>query len=145
MKSVHDFPELNPKNAQGISPSGVPYKIMVVEDKEFQRKQIVQILESEKYNIVAQASNGEDALIMYENLKNRLDLITTDLDMPKLDGYAFLYQIKQKNPDQKVAFISEDTSKGVVQDLIGMGASDFILKPINRITILSRIKKILSK
>ena len=117
---------------------------IVIENKDFQRKQIVQILESEKYMVVAQASNGQEALELYEEHKRDLDLITTALDMPVLDGYAFLYELNAKNPKAKIVFISEDTTKGVIQDLLNMGAADFILKPIDRMRTLNRIKQILN-
>lgn len=142
MKSRHDFPEVNTKDSAGIRPDGRPYKVMVVEDKDFHRRQIVQILESEQYNVVAQASNGEEALELYNQHSVVLDLITTDLDMPIMDGYALLFQLIEKDPNVKIVFISEDTSKGVIQDLIKIGAADFILKPIQRTMILKRIRNV---
>ena len=96
MKSRFDFPELNAKTADGIKPGGKPYKVLVVENKEFHRKQIVQMLESERYKVVAIATNGQEALDLYEEHKKDLDLITTTLDMPILDGYAFLYELMNR-------------------------------------------------
>ncbi|HPD04347.1 MAG TPA: response regulator [Spirochaetota bacterium] len=145
MKSPHDFPAINPKRPDGIKPNGIPYKVMVIDDKEFHRKQIIQILESEGYEIIAAASNGAEALKLYESLAADLDLITTDLDMPKLDGYALMYELSHKKPKAKIVFISEETTKGVLSDLLKMGAADFILKPIQRGTILERIKAVLQK
>jgi CheY-like chemotaxis protein len=118
---------------------------MVVEDKEFQRKQIVQILESEGYEVVASAGNGNEALQLYDKYSRDLDIITTDLDMPGLDGYALLYELMQKKPKAGIVFISEDTSKTIIADLLSMGAADFILKPIQRGVILERIKQVLKK
>ncbi|MDY6932898.1 MAG: response regulator [Spirochaetota bacterium] len=145
MKSQHDFPSLNQKQADGIRPGGKPYRVLVVEDKEFHRKQIAQILESEEYEIAATASNGKEALDMLDKNLKDIDLITTNLDMPILDGYALLYELGQKNLKLKTVFISDDTTKGVLEDLLGMGAAGFILKPINRDRILKRIKTILQK
>ncbi len=145
MKSKSDFPNLNVKSPDGIGPDGRPYRVMVVDDKEFQRKQIAQILESEKYNIVATASNGKEALEKYEKLNGKVDIITTDLDMPILDGYALVYELNQRRMKPRIVFISEDTTKGVMQDLISMGISDFILKPVNRRILLERIKAIAVK
>ena len=141
MKSKHDFPSLNSKQADGIRPNGIPYKVLIVEDQEFQRKQIRQILESEKYEIIADVANGRDALKVIEKLNGKIDLITTDLDMPILDGYALLFELKNnlKFPI-KVVFISDETTKGVVGDLVKMGALDFILKPLQRQRLLERIK-----
>ncbi|MBN1534123.1 MAG: response regulator [Spirochaetes bacterium] len=145
MKSKADFPALNTKQPGGLKPSGKPYRVMVVEDKDFQRKQIVQILESERYEIVATAQNGREALDKFDKISGPIDLITTDLDMPVLDGYAMLYELKSKPKKPLVVFISEETTKGVMQDLISLGISDFILKPVNRKTILDRVKAALVK
>jgi two-component system, chemotaxis family, chemotaxis protein CheY len=141
MKSKHDFPSMNEKRPEGIKPTGIPYKVLIVEDQDFPRKQIRQILESEKYDIVADVTNGQEALNIYEKFGDKLDLIITDLDMPILDGYALLFELKKKkNAQVKIVFISDDTTKGVIQDILKMGASDFILKPIQRIRLLERIR-----
>jgi len=145
MKSSSDFPNLNPKRPDGVRPSGKPYKVMVVEDKEFQRKQIVQILESEGYAVVASAANGKEAIQLYDKFSRDLDIITTDLDMPVLDGYALLYELMQKKPRARIVFISDDTTKTILADLLSMGAADFVLKPIQRGVILERIKQVLIK
>jgi len=142
---MKDFPNLNTKEPDGISPNGKPYTVMVVDGKEFPRKQIVQILESEQYRVLETASNGKEALEKYDKLKGKIDLITTELDMPVLDGYAMLYELKQRKSESLVVFISEETTKGVMQDLILMGVKDFILKPVNRRVILERIKNVLTK
>jgi len=145
MKGKGEFPSMNVKSPEGIKPGGRPYKVMVVENKEFIRKQIVQILESEGYDVVATASNGQEALTKIAKMDTKIDLVTTTLDMPVLDGYAFMYELSTKGNRPLVVFISEETTKGVMQDLIKMGMSDFILKPVDRRTILYRIKNVLQK
>ncbi len=145
MKHRADFPSLSERIPDGIKPGGHPYKVMIVEDKEFQRKQMAQILESEEYEIVATAANGQEALEIIEKIGNQLDLITTNLDMPVLDGYAMMHQLQGKNIKPIIVFVSEDTTKGVMQDLISMGIVDYILKPINRRLFLERIKRALSR
>jgi two-component system, chemotaxis family, chemotaxis protein CheY len=147
MKSKHDFPSMNEKSAEGLKPTGIPYRVMVVEDQDFQRKQIRQILESEKYDVVADVRNGKEALDAFDKIgETKLDLIVTDLDMPILDGYALLFELKKnRNVKTKFVFVSDETTKGVLQDILQMGASDFILKPIQRIRLLDRIKLVLSR
>jgi two-component system chemotaxis response regulator CheY len=140
-----EFPNLNTKEPDGIKPNGSSYRIMVIDSKDFHRKQIVQIFESEKYQVVETATNGKEALDKIEKLKGKIDVITTELDMPVIDGYAMLYELKQKGNMPLVVFISDDTTKGVMQDLISMGAKDFILKPVNRRLILERVKNIIKK
>ena len=139
---------LNRKQPDGYRLGGKSYKIMVVEDKDFIRKQIVQILESEEYEIVGEAKNGREALDQLDKLyeKNKpIDLITLDLDMPVLDGYATVCELHNREKKPLYVFISEDTSKGVMQDLVTMGIADFILKPIERRVLLERIKAVLVK
>ncbi len=145
MKSSHDFPSINPKLPEGVKSSGKPYSLLVVEDKDFHRKQLIQILESEGYKILAAVGNGQEALKFYLNHKNDIDLITCDLDMPVMDGYSFLYELGQQGLKPKLVFISDETTKGVVEDLLKMGATDFILKPIQRGRVLERIKLALQK
>ncbi len=145
MKNKSDFPSLNTKQPDGLKPNGRPYRMMVVEDKEFLRKQIAQIFESERYEVVATAGNGREAMDKYELLDGNVDILTTNLDMPVLDGYALMFEFTQKTRRPIVVFISEDTTKGVMHDLINMGISDFILKPINRRVILERVKAAIVK
>ena len=83
---------------------------------------------------------------MYDKFGDKIDLIVTDLDMPILDGYALLFELKKnRNSKTKIVFVSDETTKGVLQDILQMGASDFILKPVQRTRILERIKIVLSK
>lgn len=140
MRSKHDFPSLNSKRPDGIKPSGDPYNVIVIEPNDFQRKQIISILESESYEVVADAANGQDGIDIIKRIGNDIDIVTTDLDMPKLDGYALLFQINDLNIKAKVVFISKETTKGVLQDLLKMGAADFILKPLQRQRLLERMK-----
>ncbi len=145
MPRDESFPNLNAKSPDGLKPGGKPYRVMVVEGKEFQRKLLVQILESEKYTIVAAVGNGKEALDALEKMSPPPDLITTDLDMPVLDGYALMFELKNRENRPPVVFISDDTTKGVMQDLISMGIADFILKPINRRVVLERLRKVIIK
>ncbi|HOO72097.1 MAG TPA: response regulator [Spirochaetota bacterium] len=145
MKTPDGFPSINVKRPDGLRPNGRPYRVMVVEDKEFQRKLIAQILESEGYEIVATATNGQEALTKFSKIETPVDLMTTTLDMPILDGYALLYELNQKPNRPVVVFVSEETTKGVMQDLISMGIGDYILKPINRRVLLERIKAVVQK
>lgn len=145
MKSKHDFPSLNTKRPDGVKPDGTHVKVIVVEPSDFQRKQIIQILESEEYDVVADVENGDKALRVLDRLGGAVDIVTTALDMPVLDGYALIFQMNEKKYRTKVVFISEDTTKGVLQDILKLGAADYILKPVNRLRILERMKAVVNK
>ncbi|HOD14012.1 MAG TPA: response regulator [Spirochaetota bacterium] len=136
---------MNTKMPDGLKPGGRPYKLMVVENKDFLRKQIVQIFESESYNVVATAANGQEALDKLSKIEGKIDLITTTLDMPVLDGYAFLHELSKRPNRPLVVFVSDETTKGVMADLVKLGISDFILKPVDRRMLLQRVKAVLQK
>lgn len=117
----------------------------MIEPHEFQRKQIIQILESESYDVVADARNGQEGIEIVKKIGSDVDIITTDLDMPQLDGYAFLYQVNELKIKARVVFISIETTKGVLQDLLRMGAADYILKPLQRQRLLERMRLLTQK
>lgn len=139
------FPSLNTKTPDGRRPNGRSYRVMVVENNDFQRKLLIQILESEAYDIVTSAKNGKEGLDHFKKTDPPPEIVITDLDMPVLDGYAMLYELNQKPTRPIVIFVSEETTKGVMQDLISMGIGDFILKPIERKVILERVKNVIKK
>ena len=145
MKGKGEFPSLNTKMPDGLRPGGRPYKVIVVENKEFQRKQLVQFFESESYMVVATAANGQEAIAKMAKIEGKIDIITTSLDMPVMDGYALMHELSKKPNRPLVVFISEETTKGVMADLIRLGVSDYILKPIDRKTVLQRVKTVLQK
>lgn len=141
MRSKHDFPSLNSKNPDGIGPGGKPYNIIIADPHTFSRKQIRQILESEGYCIMGEADNGKQVIdIINKNSEKDVDIVTTELDMPEIDGYALLYELEKLKKKPSVVFICEDLPKNILQDLMKMGVSDFILKPIQRGKLLDRIK-----
>src|SRR4030042_1813718 len=121
MKGRGEFPSLNIKTPDGLKPGGRPYKVMIVEGKDFLRKQIVQFFESESYNVVATAANGQEALDKLSKIEGKIDLITTTLDMPVMDGYALMHELSKKSNRPLVVFISDETSKGVMADLAKLG------------------------
>ena len=86
MSSGEKFPKLNVKLPDGIKPTGRPYRVMVVENKDFQRKQIAQILESEGYEIVDTAANGKEALKKLDETKVVLTLLQLPWICPCLTG-----------------------------------------------------------
>ena len=70
--------------------------ILVVDDESRMRKLIRDFLVQKNYNII-EAQDGEEALKIYNENKNKIKLILLDVMMPKLDGWSVLRQIRQEN------------------------------------------------
>jgi two-component system cell cycle sensor histidine kinase/response regulator CckA len=101
---------------------------MVVEDEEMLRNLSCRFLESQGY-VVLQASNGEEALSLYERHQGPIDLLLTDVGMPILDGGQLYCRLRVVQPDLKVLFMSGYTDDAVIRPGILEAETNFIEKP----------------
>jgi len=139
MKAITDFPSINAKDPMGIKPSGQPYKVLLVDDSIFVRKQLGQILASEAFEIAGQASDGIEGLQLYKELYPDVDLVTMDITMPNMDGISCLEKIKEFDKDARVVMISALGKEDLVKKALLLGARNYIIKPLDRAKVLERI------
>ena len=119
-------------------------KILIAEDERDIRELISFTLEYESYDVIVTA-NGEDALEMV--YKERPDLILLDVRMPRMDGYEVCRRIVKDVMIQHipVAFISAKGQQSEVDEGMGAGAVDYLLKPFSRDQLLGMVAKLLSE
>jgi two-component system chemotaxis response regulator CheB len=104
-----------------------PIRALVVDDSAFNRKLISEILESlEGVTVVGKAADGEEALRLVGSLEP--DLITLDLEMPRMDGFSFLRFVMARRPTP-VIVVSSHSAKQNVFRALELGALDFVAKP----------------
>lgn len=103
-----------------------PLNVLVVDDSAFNRRSIAEILNGPEINIVGKAADGEEALRLTTTL--RPDVITLDLEMPKMDGFTFLRILMSKMPTP-VIVVSSYSQKENVFRALELGAIDFVAKP----------------
>ena len=118
--------------------------VLVVDDEIRMRKLIKDFLKQKDYEIL-EAGDGEDALAIYNNRKNDIDIILLDVMMPKLDGWSVLRQIRQDDKDVAVVML---TARGEEQDeLFGfeLGVDEYISKPFSPKILVARIEAILKR
>ncbi|HIG72870.1 MAG TPA: chemotaxis-specific protein-glutamate methyltransferase CheB [Myxococcales bacterium] len=107
-------------------------RVLVIDDSAFSRRTITRMLESSPIvRVVGAARNGEEALRKAFELKP--DLITVDLEMPRMDGFTFLRVLMAKSPIP-VLVISGRSGEGDVFKALDLGAIDFIVKPTSKAT-----------
>ena len=117
-------------------------KILVVDDENRMKKLVGDFLSSSGYEVL-EASNGEDALKIFEDNKD-ISLIILDVMMPKMDGWTTLEKIRE---DSKVPVIML-TAKGEEADELKSfksGADDFIQKPFSPKVLVARVNSILKR
>ena len=113
-------------------------KILVVDDTEFNRDLVVQLLE-EDYDMVI-AENGEEALTV--TARERPDLILMDLGMPVMDGWEATRRLKADDKLKNIPVIAV-TSHAMVGDEIEArkaGCDDYLPKPIDDELLMKKIK-----
>ena len=118
-------------------------KILVVDDESRMRKLIKDFLMQKGYQIL-EAGDGEEALKVFEENENKIQLILLDVMMPKLDGWSVLRQIRQTS---KVPIIML-TARGEEQDeLFGfeLGVDEYISKPFSPKILVARVEAILKR
>ncbi len=102
-------------------------KILIVDDSRTSRKILKGILEGEGYEIVGEATNGQEGYEKYIELKP--DVVTMDITMPVLDGIEALKKIKSDHPDAKVVMVTAAGQKTKMVEAVQNGASEFVSKP----------------
>lgn len=145
MISKQDFPTINERAPQGLKPDGTPYRVLLVDDSVFVTKQISQILGSEGYEIAGVAGDGFEGVQKYKELCPNVDLVTMDITMPKMDGITALEQIMEFDKNARVVMITALGKEELVKKAILMGAKNYIIKPLDRKSVLERVASILAK
>ena len=118
--------------------------ILVVDDESRMRKLIRDFLVQKNYNIL-EAEDGEVALKVYEENKNKISLILLDVMMPKLDGWSVLRQIRQK--DKKLPIVMLTARAEEQDELFGfeLGVDEYITKPFSPKILVARVEAILKR
>jgi two-component system, chemotaxis family, protein-glutamate methylesterase/glutaminase len=107
-------------------------RALVIDDSAYNRVTLSRMLESDPgITVVGTAVNGEDGI--KQVMKHRPDVITLDLEMPVMDGFAFLRWLMVNLPTAVIAISSRSSDRSVFKAL-ELGALDFIPKPGGRVS-----------
>ncbi len=108
-----------------------PIRLLVVDDSAYNRRNIAEVFAgSTEVEVVGKAADGEEALRLASLLKP--DVITLDLEMPRMDGFTFLRILMTKQPTP-VIVVSSYSQKENVFKALELGALDFVAKPTAQI------------
>ena len=103
--------------------------VLIVDDSLFMRVAIGNMLKEWGFEIVGEASNGKDAVNLYEQL--RPDLVTMDVTMPIMTGIEAVKHIMTIDPHANIIMITAIGQQKKIKAAIESGAKDFITKPFN--------------
>ena len=114
-------------------------KIMVVDDLEFMRSLIKDILEGAGHTVIGEAGNGRDALFFSKVWDP--ELIVMDITMPRMNGLEALKKIKNINDRLPVVMCSSLGDYDKILEAIRYGADDYVVKPFKKERLLTAVRK----
>ncbi|WP_068777355.1 response regulator [Paenibacillus sp. FJAT-26967] len=115
-------------------------KVLIADDTAFMRVMMRMFLEQLDCVVVGEAKNGKEAVDLYHLLKP--DLVTMDITMPDMDGVEAVRHIKSADSDARIIMCSAMGQQRMIMDAIRSGASDFIVKPVQKERLQEAIEKL---
>ena len=113
--------------------------VLIVDDLQFMRTAIREILQNEGIPVAGEAENGRKCLEFYYG--NPVELVLLDITMPVMDGIEALGKLKMLDPDVRVVMCSAMGQDKYIIRSIQLGAVDFIVKPFKAERIVSAVRK----
>ncbi|MBK8011424.1 MAG: response regulator [Deltaproteobacteria bacterium] len=117
-------------------------RIMIVDDQEATRRLLREILAANAFEVVGEASNGDEAVLLFDVL--RPDAITMDLVMPKMNGLEAARAILSQAPMTVIVPVSGLAHPSVQAASFDVGMKGFVAKPIDARELLGELREALS-
>ena len=116
--------------------------ILIVDDHETIWDFLIEALQKLGYSVLL-AENGLDAVEIYEENPDQIDLVLLDMIMPKAGGHQTFYKIRAIDPEAKILLSSGFVSEAEVHDLLQQGACGFLPKPHRLPAVARAIRDVL--
>jgi two-component system, cell cycle sensor histidine kinase and response regulator CckA len=116
--------------------------VLLVEDDNQVRSVAAMALEISGYDVLT-AANGEDALLVCEGYHNKIDLLLTDVVMPRMSGQELSSRLLRLRPDTRVLYMSGYSENAIIHHGVMEDGADFIEKPFSPETLTRRIREVL--
>ena len=124
--------------------SGGTETLLVVEDEEALMMSLQMVLVDKGYKVLS-ARDGFTALKIYQEKKNEIALVLTDLGLPNISGLEVCNKIKKINPNQHVILASGYIDPNMKSELLKTRIQHFLYKPYDLIKVLKEVRKVLGE
>jgi len=115
-------------------------RVLIVDDAAFMRLSIRTILEKSGFEVIAEATNGREAIAKY--FEHKPDLVTMDISMPEMTGTDAVEHICKIDSKAKIVMVSAMGQESIIIEAIIRGAKSFIVKPFKEDKVIETLKKI---
>ncbi len=113
-------------------------KVLLVDDEAHIRKFVGLLLKQLGTPTLLEASNGQDALILYQQEKP--DLVLLDVNMPVMDGLTTLQGLRQLDPEAIVIMLTSLASRQIVEQAAALGAVNYVRKDTPKEELLQALR-----
>jgi CheY-like chemotaxis protein len=121
---------------------GAKETLLLVEDETPVRESVRRLLEAHGYTVI-EARDGADALQLYDLNTTGIDLVLTDVAMPVMGGYELVQQLRARQSDIRVLFMSGYAEKPLGSNgMLGSGTG-YVAKPFSVNTLMKRLREVL--
>jgi CheY-like chemotaxis protein len=127
-----------------VAPRGQGQLILVVDDEEAIRQVTRHVLEANGYRVLV-AANGAEAVALFAQHIDRVDLVLTDMMMPVMDGPATILVLRQIRPDVRIIGASGIEHNGRLAHAVGAGMKHFLPKPYTAEVLLHKLAEALTQ
>jgi signal transduction histidine kinase/DNA-binding LacI/PurR family transcriptional regulator len=134
--------ETEPETPSNQSPRGGSETILLVEDDDRVRAITRRFLMAQGY-LVLEADDGYQALLVAQGHKGPIDLVITDVVMPRMGGLQFVAQLQDFRPDSRVLYMSGYTDGYLTQEQLADAA--LLRKPFSEDALLRRVRALLDQ
>ena len=124
-----------------VEPNAKPY-CLIVDDEPRLRQVLMHLMRNDGFDCL-EATNGEDALALLE--QHPVNLVLSDLRMPRMDGLELLRQTRARWPDVAVVMITAVADVDVAVSCLAIGAMDYLTKPFHLEEVRARVGQALEK
>ncbi|MFT5421943.1 MAG: two-component system chemotaxis response regulator CheY [Candidatus Endobugula sp.] len=116
-------------------------KLMIVDDSNIIRRKIERTQKkSRKFELIASASNGAEAVSMFK--KFQPDVVTMDLTMPQMNGIECIKQLIAINPDILILVVSALSDKATGIEALELGARGYLCKPFTEEVLIDALQEL---
>lgn len=114
-------------------------KILVVEDNDFVRMQIVKFLNEEGYETI----EGRDGKTALEIMNDEVSLAIVDVRMAPIDGFEFMRALKAEDNNTPVVLVTGDQNPELLSDASKLGVAALLMKPVQRERLIKTVQRTL--
>lgn len=116
-------------------------KVLIVDDEEMAIKMVEHQMQLDGFEVIT-STDGREAVELIKSQEP--DLVISDIMMPFVSGLELLELVKAEKKKIPVILISALDDVEVIQTAIGMGADDFVIKPVKMDELSLRVKRVLA-